>query len=54
MCGVSNGYGGKRDVYSVFWEGGSLMERDHLGEPAVDVRIILIWFFRMLGRGVME
>ena len=34
--------------------GGSLMERDHLGDPDIDVRIILIWFFRGLGRAVME
>jgi len=35
----------RSDVYSVFG-GGNLRERDHLGDPGVDVRIILKWIFR--------
>ena len=30
-----------------FGRGGNLLERDHLGDPGVDGRIILRWFFRM-------
>jgi len=26
--------------------GGNLMERDHLGDPGVDWRIIIRWIFR--------
>jgi hypothetical protein len=31
-------------VYTRFWWG-NLRERDHLGDPGVDGRIILRWFF---------
>jgi len=31
-------------VYTGFWWG-NLMERDHLGDPGVDWRIILKWIF---------
>jgi hypothetical protein len=42
MCGVCSGYVGEgREAYTGFWEG-SLMERDHLGDPDTDVKIILI------------
>jgi len=34
----------RRSVYRVLW--GNLTERDHLGDPGVDGRIILRWFFR--------
>jgi len=32
-----------RDVYRVWW--GNRRERDHLGDPGVDGRIILRWIF---------
>jgi hypothetical protein len=35
--------GGK--AFTVFWWG-NLKERDHLGDPVVDGRIILRWIFR--------
>jgi hypothetical protein len=36
--------GGERGVYRFWWE--NLRERDHLGGPGVDVRIILSWILR--------
>jgi len=38
-------------VYSGFWWG-SLRERDHLGDPGVDERIILRWAFKKWDLGV--
>jgi hypothetical protein len=38
-----------RDRWRAFW---NLMERDHLGDPGVDGRIILGWIFRTLERVV--
>jgi hypothetical protein len=38
------GVGGGREAYTGFWWG-NLRERDHLGNPGVDGRIILIWIF---------
>jgi len=35
----------KRDGYTGFWWG-NLRERDHMGGPGVDGRIILRWIFR--------
>ena len=35
--------GERRDIHG---EGGILRERDHLGDPGLDVRIILKWIFR--------
>jgi hypothetical protein len=35
----------KREVYTGFWWG-DLREGDHLGDSAVDVRIILKWIFK--------
>jgi hypothetical protein len=42
---------GKGEIYKVFWWG-NLRERDHLGDPGVDRRIILRWIFRKLDVGV--
>jgi hypothetical protein len=35
----------RREAYTGFWCG-NLKERDRLGDPRVDGRIILIWIFR--------
>ena len=43
-------YGERTGVYRVWW--GSLRERDHLGDPGVDGRIILRWIFRKWDVGV--
>ena len=39
------------EVYTEFWWG-NLKERDHLGDPGVDERIILRWIFRKWDVGV--
>jgi len=36
--------GKRRGAYRVWW--GDLRERDHWGDPGVDLRIILKWIFR--------
>jgi len=36
---------GRGESYAGFWWG-TLRERDHLGDPGVDGRIILRWIFR--------
>jgi len=36
---------GRRQAYTGFWRG-NLRERDHLGDPDVDGKIILRWIFR--------
>jgi len=36
---------GALGIYTGFWRG-NLRERDHLGDPGEDGRIILIWIFR--------
>jgi hypothetical protein len=41
----------KYEVYTGFWWG-SLKERDHLGDPGVDGRIILRWICRKCDVGV--
>jgi hypothetical protein len=41
----------KHEVYTGFWWG-SLRERDHLGDPGVDGRIILRWICRKWDVGV--
>jgi len=39
------------EAYTGFWWG-NLRERDHLGDPGVDGRIILRWIFRKWDVGV--
>ena len=46
MGGVCSTYGGEICVYIGFWWG-NLRERDHLGDPSLDGRIILRWIFRI-------
>ena len=36
---------GRGEAYTGFWWG-NLKERDHLGDPGLDGRIILRWIFR--------
>jgi hypothetical protein len=43
----------KGEVYTGFWWG-NLSERDHLGDPGIDGRIILRWFFRNWDVGGVE
>jgi len=40
-------------VYTGYWWG-KLRERDHLGDPGVDGRIILRWIFRKWDVGDMD
>jgi len=42
---------GRGEAYTEFWWG-NLRERVHLGDPGVDGRIILRWFFRKWDVGV--
>ena len=42
--------GERRDIYRILV--GNLRERDHLGDPGVDGRIILRWIFRKWDVGV--
>jgi hypothetical protein len=44
---------GERRDYTEFWWG-NLRERDHLGDPGVDGRIILRRIFRKLGVGGLD
>jgi hypothetical protein len=39
------------EAYAGFW-GGMLRERDHLGDPDVNERIVLRWIFRKWDVGV--
>jgi len=40
-------------VYTGFWSG-NLRKRDHLEDPGIDRRIILIWIFRKWDGGGMD
>ena len=42
---------GRGEAYIRFWRG-NLRERNHLGDPGVDGKIILRWFFRKWDVGV--
>jgi len=42
---------GREAAYTAFWWG-NLRERDHLGDPGIDGRIILCWIFRKWDVGV--
>jgi len=46
---------GKGEAYSGFWWS-NLRERDHLGNPGIDGRIILRWIFRngIWGYGLVQ
>jgi hypothetical protein len=44
-------YGGRDEAYTGFWWG-NLSERDHLGYPGIDGRIILRWIFRKQNVGI--
>jgi hypothetical protein len=45
MGGAGNTYWREQRVHTGVWWG-SLRERDHLGDPGVDGRLILRWIFR--------
>jgi len=45
MGGACSRYVREKRLLRVFWSG-NLRERDHLGDPGVNVRIILRWIFR--------
>jgi len=44
---------GRGEAYTGFWWG-NLSERDRLGDPGIDGRIILRWIFRKCDVGVMD
>jgi len=51
MGGTCSAYGGEeRRVQGFGW--GNLSERDHLGDPSLDGRIIFRWIFRKWDLGV--
>jgi len=46
MNGACSRHGGEERLYRVLGGGGNLRERDHLGDPGVDGRVMLRWIFR--------
>jgi len=50
MCGACSAYGG--EVRRVLDFVGDTSDRDHLGDPGVDWRIIFRWIFRKWDVGV--
>jgi len=52
MCGACSVYGGRGEAYTGFWWG-NLRERDHLGDPDINGRIILKWICRKWDVGVL-
>ena len=53
MGGEYSTYGGERRSYTGFWWG-NLRERDHLGDPGIDGRIILKCIFMKWDVGSMD
>ena len=54
MGGACGTYGVRGEVHTGFWWV-KLRNKDHLGDPAVDGRIILRWIFRkedVMGHGL--
>ena len=52
MGGACSAFGEERgEAYTVFWWG-TLREKDHLGHPGIDGRIILRWIFTKQDVGV--
>jgi len=51
LGGACSAYGGRGEVYTGFWWG-NLRERDNLGDPGVDGRIIIRWIFSKWDIGV--
>jgi len=51
MRGACSVYERTGEAYTGFWWG-NLNERDHLGDPGVDGRIILRWMFSKWDVGV--
>jgi len=51
MGGACSAYGGEERRIQGFG-GGNLKERDHLGDPRLDGRIILRWIFKKWDMGV--
>ena len=51
MGGECSAYGGRGEAYTGFWWG-NLRERDCLGDPGVNGRIILRWIFRKWDVGI--
>ena len=51
MGGTCSTYGGRGEAYTGFWCR-NLRERDHLGDPGVDGRIILRWIYGKWDVGV--
>ena len=53
MGGTYSAYGGEERRIQGFWWG-NLRERDHLGDPGRDGRIIFRWIFRKWDVGGMD
>jgi len=53
MGGACSTYGGREDTYTGFWWG-NLRDKDYLGDPGVDGRMIFGRLFRNCDGGGME
>jgi len=49
-AGSTYGAEERRGIYRFWW--GNLRDRDHLGDPGIDGRIILSWIFRKWDVGI--